>query len=176
MILVLSSKGRNLSSQVSRVSSQSRMKKMLRLIRDFLICKRNSNNKSRSMMPNQHPARKVNMFLKMVKRRKNQHSIMRDVRVENANLGHLKHLKKPKKTVTMALSKLKVKRDVVEKAEEEAVEAEVAVVVFTRETRSTTKTKEALAPTRTSRRRPLVLHLSNRLNPLLMLKRKSQLR
>ena len=121
MILVLSSKGRNLSSQVSRVSSQSRMKKMLRLIRDFLICKRNSNNKSRSMMPSPHPARKVTKSLRTVKRSRSQLSQMRDVRAVNASLGHSMHLRKPRKTVTMALSKLTVRRDAVEKAEEVAV-------------------------------------------------------
>jgi hypothetical protein len=171
----LSSKEKSLSSLVLRVSSQSRMKKMLRLIRGYLICKRNSKKKSRSMMQSQHPARKVSRSLKMVKRSRSQPSIMRNVKVVNANLGHLKHLKKPKKTVTMALSKSMI-RGVVAKAEKVAAEAEAAVEVSIREReKSNTKPEVALAPTRMMRTRPLP-HLSKILNLQLSLKRKSQLR
>ena len=100
---------------------------------------------------------------------------MRDVKVVNASLGHSMHLRKPKKTVTTALSKLTVRRDAVEKAEEVAVEVNPAVAASIRETEKTiTITKVALAPTRTMRTRPL--HLPNRLNQQLSLKRKNQLR
>ena len=171
-----SSKVRDLSSLVLRVSSQSRMKKMLRLTRHFPNSKRNS-NKSRFMMPSQHPGRRVSKCLRTGKRSKSQPSLMRGARAENvnANLGHLKHLRKPKKTVTMALSKLTAKRDAVAKAEEVAAVADLTVAASIREKeKSTTITKVALAPTRTMRRRPP--HLSNRLNQLPSLKRKYQSR
>lgn len=171
----LYSKEKSLSSLVLRVSSQSRMKKMLRLIRGYLICKRNSKKKSRSMMQSQHPARKVSKSLKTVKRSKSQLSIMRDVKVVNANLGHLKHLKKPKKTVTMALSYSMI-RDVVVKAVKVAAVAEAAVEASIREREKTNpKPEVALAPTRMMRTRPLP-HQFKILNLQLSLKRKSQLR
>ena len=171
-----SSKVKDLSSLVLRVSSQSRMKKMLRLTRHFPNSKRNS-NKSRFMMPSQHPGRRVSKCLRTGKRSKSQLLLMRGVRAENvnANLGHLKHLRKPKKTVTMALSKLTVRRDAVEKAEEVAVEANPTVAASIRETeKSTTITKVALALTRTMLKRQL--HLPNRLNQQPNLKRKNQSR
>jgi hypothetical protein len=145
------------------------MKKMLRLIRDFLISKRNS-NKSRSMMPSQHPARRENKCLRTGKRSKQSRpSLMRDVRVGNANLGHLKHLRRPKKTVTMALRQLTVKRDAVVRAERAAAEADPTVAASIREREKST-TRVALAPTR-------MPHLSNRLNQQQpSLKRKNLLR
>jgi len=175
MKLALSSKEKSLSSLVLRVSSQSRMKKMLRLIRGFLICKRNSKKKSRSMMQSQYPARKASKCFKMVKKPRSQPSIMINVKVVNANLGHLKHQKKPKKTVTMAL-RYSMKRDVVAKAVKVAAVAEVAVEASKREReKSNPKPEVALAQTRMMHSRPLP-HLSKILNLQLSLKRKSQLR
>jgi len=150
------------------------MRKMLRLSRHLMNTKRDS-NKSRSMMPSPHPARKVTKSLRTVKRSRSQPLLMRDVRAVNASLGHSMHLRKPRKTVTMALSKLTVRRDAVEKAEEVAVEANPTVAASIRETeKSTTITKVALALTRTMLKRPL--HLPNRLNQQPNLKRKNQSR
>jgi len=150
------------------------MRKMLRLSRHLMNTKRDS-NKSRSTMPSPHPARKVTKCLRTVKRSRSQPLLMRDVRAVNASLGHSMHLRKPRKTVTMALSKLTVRRDAVEKAEEVAVEANPTVAASIRETeKSTTITKVALALTRTMRRRPL--HLLNKLNQQPSLKRKNQSR
>ena len=132
-------------------------------------------NKSRSMMPSPHPARKVTKCLRTVKRSRSQPSPMRDVRVVSASLGHLNLSRKPRKTVTMGLSKLTVRRDAVVMAEEVAVEGNPIVAASIRETeKTTTITKVALALTRTMRTRPL--HLLNRLNQQLSLKRKNQSR
>lgn len=130
-----SSKVRSLSSQVLRAYYQSRMKRMPKQTRIFLSIRTNSKNRSRFTMPNQLPARRVNMALP-VRRPKNLLILVRNVREENVNLEPLKLLRRPKKIVMTASSMLKVTRDAVVKAEEADAEAEV-VVATTSQMRST---------------------------------------
>ena len=111
------------------------MKRMPKQTRIFLSIRTNSKNRSRFTMPNQLPARRVNMALP-VRRPKNLLILERNVREENVNLEPLKLLRRPKKIVMTASSMLKVTRDAVVKAEEADAEAEV-VVATTRQMRST---------------------------------------
>ena len=130
-----SSKVRSLSSQVLRAFYQSRMKRMPKQTRIFLSIRTNSKNRSRFTMPNQLPARRVNMALP-ARRPKSLLILVRNVREENVNLEPLKLLRRPKKIVMTASSMLKVTRDAVVKAEEADAEAEV-VVATTSQMRST---------------------------------------
>lgn len=151
------SRVKSLSSQASRVFFQSRMSKMLRQTRVFLIIRRNSKNRSRSTMPSLHLERKVRlaMTLNPVRSLRNLLSttVVNAVRVESVSPELLKLLRKPKRTVTTALSKLMVKRDAVVKAEEAVAEAEVAVEASIRE--KTSRIAEAHARM-THKRLPLM--------------------
>jgi len=157
-----SSKVRSLSSQVLRAFYQSRMKRMPKQTRIFLSIRTNSKNRSRFTMPNQLPARRVNMALP-VRRPKNLLILVRNVREENVNLEPLKLLRRPKKIVMTASSMLKVTRDAVVKAEEADAEAEV-VVATTSQMRSTNAKDLA---------RKKLSNLLNHLQSLLPRRRKS---
>jgi hypothetical protein len=157
-----SSKVRSLSSQVLRAFYQSRMKRMPKQTRIFLSIRTNSKNRSRFTMPNQLPARRVNMALP-VRRLKNLLILVRNVREENVNLEPLKLLRRPKKIVMTASSMLKVTRDAVVKAEEADAEAEV-VVATTSQMRSTNAKDLA---------RKKLSNLLNHLQSLLPRRRKS---
>ena len=157
-----SSKVRSLSSQVLRAFYQSRMKRMPKQTRIFLSIRTNSKNRSRFTMPNQLPARRVNMALP-VRRPKRLLILVRNVREENVNLEPLKLLRRPKKIVMTASSMLKVTRDAVVKAEEADAEAEV-VVATTSQMRSTNAKDLA---------RKKLSNLLNHLQSLLLRRRKS---
>lgn len=149
-LVTSSSRMKDPSSQVSRVCFLSRTRKMLRLTRVSLSIKRNSKSRSRSMTPSLPLARRVSkVLLKLERNPKSLLSttmVVRDARVASASPEPLMLLKKPRRTVMMALSKLKEKRDAVAKAREEAVEEEVVVAASTRETTSS-MSAEALART-----------------------------
>lgn len=153
---------------------------MPRQIRVSQIYRRNSKSRSRSTMPSQHHARRVSKAFphKLARRLRDPLSItaVRDVRVATdvrvviANPEPSKPLRKSRKIVMKALSKLTVKRDVVAKEEEAVAEAEVAVVASIREkTSMSTEAHARMMHLRLPLRKPLPSLFSKRRKRLLRL-------